>query len=134
MKSRNKTPPGAAAASLLVARLVLERDPQPHPETGHLPILDHDVLPHHLGHAQVTNGVGRGLHGASSRRLPRLVADTDHLGHSVHTFRHGCLLCFAVSALPVARKDARAPFLSRSPLDRSYPGWGRDTGINGGSF
>jgi hypothetical protein len=98
----------AAGASLLVARLVLERDPQPHPEAGDLPILDHDVLPHHLGHAQVTNGVGRSLDGASSRRLPRLVAYTDHLGHSVHTLRHGCLLCSAVSALRGVRKDARA--------------------------
>jgi hypothetical protein len=30
-----------------------------------------------------------------SRRLPRLVADTDHLGHPVHTVRHGYLLCSA---------------------------------------
>ena len=103
-----------ADASLLVARFVLERDRQPHPKTGHPPVLDHDVLPHHLSHAQVTNGVGRGLDGTSSRRFLRLVADTDHLGHPVHTLRHSCLLCSAVSALPGVRKQQGLPY--RKPL------------------
>ena len=34
----------------------------------YLPVLDDDVLPHDFGHAQVTDGVGRGLDSISSGR------------------------------------------------------------------
>ena len=46
------------------------------------------------GHAQVTNDVHRDLVSTSSLRLPRLVADTDHLVHPVHT------VLFSASSLP----------------------------------
>ena len=56
----------------LVARLVLERDRQPDPKTGDPSLLDDHVLPDHLGHPQVPNGVGRSFDRTASGRLPQL--------------------------------------------------------------
>src|SRR5262249_32108684 len=88
-------PDGAAAhpapCPALVARVVLERDPEPHAVVLDLPVLDRAVLPQDLGDAQVANPLRRRLHGVARGRLPRLLADPDHLGDPVDTLSHWLL-------------------------------------------
>src|SRR6202035_407957 len=63
-----------------VARVVLERDPEPDPVLLDRAVLDHDILSDDLGDAQVAHRFRRGLDRAARGGLPRLAAHADHLG------------------------------------------------------
>src|SRR6185436_1786722 len=68
--------------------VVLERDRHPHPVAGGLPLLDRDVLLHHLGHAEVAQALAGGGDRIGGGRFPGLGARADDLGDDVDAVSH----------------------------------------------
>src|SRR5437879_1090771 len=71
-----------------VARVVLERDPEPDSVLLDRAVLDHDILSDDLGDTQVAHRFRRGLDRAARGRLPGLAAHADHLGDPIHPVSH----------------------------------------------
>src|ERR1700694_5519101 len=90
--------------------VVFERDVEPDPVSRDLAVLDGQVLPHHLGDAQVAQSLGRGLDGALRGRLPGLAAGPHQLGHPVDAVGHGCLL-YQWAEWTLVSRHCRAPEL-----------------------
>src|SRR6185503_19332834 len=90
--------PGAAGAGWrtgwLGRVLVLEGQPQLGPEDD-VAVLDTQVLLHHLGDAQVTQGLAGGVHRGDCGVLPGLGARADDVDDPVHA--HGSLLGWCLS-------------------------------------
>src|SRR6478672_8562791 len=90
--------PGAARAGWrtgwLGRVLVLEGQPQLGPEDD-VAVLDTQVLLHHLGDAQVTQGLAGGVHRGDRGVLPGLGARADDVDDPVHA--HGSLLGWCLS-------------------------------------
>src|SRR4030095_3503351 len=74
--------------------LVLEGQPQLGPEDD-VAVLDTQVLRHHLGDAQVTQGLAGGVHRGDRGVLPGLGARADDVDDPVHA--HGSLLGWFLS-------------------------------------
>src|SRR5438067_3083450 len=84
-------------------RQVLERHVELHAIARDFAVLDRQVLLHHLGHAQVAQRLGCGLHGEPRRRLPRLVAGPDQLRHPIDAVSHDDLLLKTRARTPHSR-------------------------------
>src|ERR1019366_3349484 len=83
----NSDRPERAFVGSLLARVVLERDPETDAVIEDPAILDRQVLPHDLCDAQLAYALSCSLDCDSSGGLPRLRADAHDLGDAINALR-----------------------------------------------
>ena len=113
-------PMWSAPANHSALRVVLERNSQANPVAGHAAVLNRDVLPDDLGHAEFTHRRGGGLDGAARRRFPGLGARPNDFSDTVDTQLVHPLNSYDPGG-PDLRPRYRCPTLSRASQTRGGP-------------